>query len=95
MRNVGTRLRLKSYRGKVHDFKIHKQKDRLPIDTNIYADSGYQGLKKLCKNAKTPIKKRKKKPLSYWQKIYNKIIAKRRIKVENIIAQLRTSHVKY
>ncbi|WP_202149391.1 transposase family protein [Candidatus Sarmatiella mevalonica] len=47
------------------------------------------GLKKLCKNAKTPIKKRKKKLLSYWQKIYNKIIAKRRIKVENIITQLK------
>ncbi|MBL3284476.1 IS5/IS1182 family transposase domain protein [Rickettsiales endosymbiont of Paramecium tredecaurelia] len=93
VRNVGTRLRLKSYHGKVHDFKIHKQKDRLPIDTNIYADSGYQGLKKLCKNVKTPIKTRRKKLLSYWQKIYNKIIVKRRIKVENIIAQLKNFRI--
>ncbi|WP_244127075.1 transposase family protein, partial [Candidatus Sarmatiella mevalonica] len=55
----------KSYKGRDHDFKIHKAGDPLPIGTRVYADSGYQGLKKKHNNAKTPIKKTKKKPLTY------------------------------
>jgi hypothetical protein len=31
----------------------------------------------------------RKKPLSYWQKVYNKFIAKRRIKVGNMIAEMK------
>ena len=50
---------------------------------------GYQGLNKRTKNARIPIKKSKKKPLSYWEKLYNKIVAKRRIKVENVIAEVK------
>lgn len=83
----------KSYPGKVHDFKIHKSGDPIPMETKVYGDSGYQGLKKLCKNGRTPIKKTKKKPLTYWQKLYNKIIAKRRIKVENVIAELKNFRI--
>lgn len=83
----------KSHQGKVHDFKIHKSSDPIPIQTKVYGDSGYQGLKKLCKNGKTPIKRTKKKALTYWQKLYNKIIAKRRIKVENVIAELKNFRI--
>jgi len=83
----------KSYPGKVHDFKIHKQGDHLPLDSMVYADSGYQGIKKLCAGARTPIKKSKKKPLGFWQKIYNSILAKRRIKVEHTIAQLKNFRI--
>lgn len=79
----------KSYAGKVHDFKIHKNSDPMPINTKVYADSGYQGLKKRCAQAKTPIKKSRKKPINKWQKIYNKILAKRRIKVEHVIAEIK------
>ncbi|WP_207187022.1 transposase family protein, partial [Candidatus Sarmatiella mevalonica] len=83
----------KSYKGRDHDFKIHKADDSLPIGTRVYADSGYQGLKKKHNNAKTPIKKTKKKPLTYWQKKYNHIVSKRRIKVENIIAELKNFRI--
>ena len=79
----------KSYKGKTHDFKIHKESDPVPIATRVYADSGYQGLNKRTKNARIPIKKSKKKPLCYWEKLYNKIVAKRRIKVENVIAEVK------
>ncbi len=54
---------------------------------------GYQGLSKRAKNARIPIKKSKKKPLDHWQKLYNKLIAKRRIKVENTIAQLKNFRI--
>ncbi|WP_207187033.1 transposase family protein, partial [Candidatus Sarmatiella mevalonica] len=83
----------KSYKDRDHDFKIHKADDSLPIGTRVYADSGYQGLKKKHNNAKTPIKKTKKKPLTYWQKKYNHIVSKRRIKVENIIAELKNFRI--
>ncbi|MBL3284876.1 IS5 family transposase domain protein [Rickettsiales endosymbiont of Paramecium tredecaurelia] len=83
----------KSYKGRDHDFKIHKASDPLPIETRVYADSGYQGLKKKHNNAKTPIKQTKKKPLTYWQKKYNHIVSKRRIKVENIIAELKNFRI--
>jgi transposase len=83
----------KSYKGKSHDFKIHKEADPIPIGTRVYADSGYQGINKRTKNARIPIKKSKKKPLSYWQKVYNKIISKRRIKVENMIAEIKNFRI--
>jgi len=83
----------KTYKGKVHDFKIHKESDPIPIGTRVYADSGYQGINKRTKNAKIPIKKSKKKPLGYWQKLYNKIVAKRRIKVENVIAEVKNFRI--
>jgi transposase len=83
----------KSYQGKSHDFKIHKEADPIPIGTRVYADSGYQGINKRTKNARIPIKKSKKKPLGYWQKVYNKIVAKRRIKVENVIAEAKNFRI--
>ena len=83
----------KSYKGKSHDFKIHKEANPIPIGTRVYADSGYQGINKRTKNARIPIKKSKKKPLSYWQKVYNKIISKRRIKVENMIAEIKNFRI--
>lgn len=83
----------KSFPGKVHDFKIHKESDRLPHNTKTLADSGYQGIRKIHKNAKIPIKKTKKKPLGFWQKLYNKLIAKRRIKVENVISEIKNFRI--
>lgn len=83
----------KSFPGKVHDFKIHKESDHLPEDTRVLADSGYQGLRKIHHMAKTPIKKTKKKPLGFWQKIYNKLVAKQRIKVENVISDVKNFRI--
>lgn len=83
----------KSYKGRTHDFRIHKEANPIPIGTRVYADSGYQGINKRTRNAKIPIKKSKKRSLSYWQKIYNKIVAKRRIKVENVIAEVKNFRI--
>jgi len=55
----------------------------------ILADSGYQGLKLLYQSAKTPIKSSKYKPLTRWQKLYNKILSSRRVVVENIIRSVK------
>jgi len=55
----------------------------------IVADSGYQGLQLLYKNAKTPIKSSKCKPLTRWQKLYNRILSSRRVLVENVIRSVK------
>jgi DNA-binding MarR family transcriptional regulator/transposase len=83
----------KSYGGKTHDFKIHKQSDHLPIDTKVYGDSGYQGLSKICKFGKTPIKKKRKVGLNKRQKLYNKILSKKRVKVENVFCQIKNFRI--
>ena len=83
----------KAFLGKTHDFKIHKQSDPLPMNTRVLADSGYQGLKKLRKDSKTPIKKKKKKPLTETQKLYNKMISKIRVKIENTFAQIKNFRI--
>jgi hypothetical protein len=79
----------KCHPGRVHDFRIHKESDPLPDKTKVYADSGYQGLKKRCKLAKTPFKGSKRKPLTARKKGYNKGVSRRRIKVENVLAQIK------
>ena len=77
----------KCFGGRTHDFKLHKHGDPLPHNTRIYADSGYQGLRKLRKAAATPEtstkRKRRRKALTERQKQYNHILRRLRIKVEH------------
>jgi len=79
----------KSHKGSRHDFALHKQGAKLPLGCRVYADSGYQGLKKLHARSRTPFKKTRLKPLTPRKKAYNKAIARQRIKIENIFAQIK------
>lgn len=83
----------KAFAGKTHDFRILKESDPLPNHTRVLADSGYQGLKKRCHRAKIPYKKTKRNPLTHRQKLFNRALSKRRIKVENIFAQLKVFRI--
>ncbi len=75
-----------SGKGKTHDFKMFKDsKVHIPSDINILGDSGYQGIKDIHVNSRTPIKKPKGKKLTRRQKLYNHLISKKRIVVENVI----------
>ena len=79
-----------SGKGKTHDFKMFKDsKVHIPSDIGILADSGYQGIKDIHANSRTPIKKPKGKSLTRRQKLYNHLISKKRIVVENIIRRCR------
>jgi transposase len=55
----------------------------------LLADKGYQGVKKIHANSRTPIKKTKKQPLSKEQKRFNKQLAKERIVVEHVHRRLK------
>lgn len=78
-------------KGKIHDFKIFKKsKDAKRVeDRLILADSGYQGIAKICKNASTPHKKTKKKPLTKEQKNSNRELSSKRIAIEQINARIK------
>jgi IS5 family transposase len=76
--------------GSVHDFTLHKEEPPLPRDTTGLADSGYQGLDKRHVKTKIPIKASKKKPLNAQEKASNRALSRIRIKVENILANIKT-----
>ncbi len=72
-------------KGSKHDFSLFKD-SRVPIhpDSELLADSGYQGLEKYHKNSMTPIKKQKGVERSKEDKAFNKSLSKKRILIENI-----------
>lgn len=77
-------------KGKVHDLRIWKESQvNLTKETELLADKGYQGIKKIHSNSRTPIKKTKKKCLSKEQKQFNKRLAKERIVVEHVHRKLK------
>lgn len=77
-------------KGKVHDFRVWKESQiGIGEKTELLADKGYQGIKKIHPNSRTPIKKVKKKCLSKEQKKFNKQLAKERIVVEHVHRRLK------
>lgn len=62
---------------------------KLPLDLEMLADSGYQGLDKLHGKSQTPTKKPKKGQLTKEQKRVNQELSRRRIVVENVIRSLK------
>ncbi len=83
-------LKVSTSNGKKHDFKLFKEsKIGINKSKKLIADTGYQGLRKIHKNSKTPIRRKKNKPLTKWQKLYNKLLSKRRILVENVIRSVK------
>jgi IS5 family transposase len=76
--------------GKIHDFRIWKESQTgIGEKIELLADKGYQGIKKIHSNSRTPIKKSKGKSLSREQKDFNKRLAKERIVVEHVHRRLK------
>ena len=74
-----------------HDMKLFKMSRRnIGQAGKILAGSGYQGLTKMYSQVQTPRKSSKLKPLTLEDKSYNHVLSKKRIKVENIFAKVKT-----
>ena len=72
-------------KGKTHDFSLFKKsKVRMNKELEFLGDKGYQGIKKIHPNSRTPLKKTKNKKLSPAEKLFNRQLAKDRIIIENI-----------
>ena len=78
----------KSRPGSIHDFELHKKEPPVPRDARVYVDSGYQGLDKRHRDTELPYK-RKKKKLEKEERDYNRTLSSFRVKVENILAQIK------
>ena len=71
--------------GKTHDFSLFKKsKIGMNQEVELLGDKGYQGVKNIHTNSRTPLKKPKNKKLSQAEKIFNRQLAKDRIIIENI-----------
>jgi hypothetical protein len=79
----------KTHPGSDHDFTIYKKGRPAPRDTRVFVDSGYQGLNKLHTKTELPYKATKKRPLDIFGKIHNVVLAKVRVKIENVIGQIK------
>ena len=74
-----------------HDMNLFKMSRRnIGQAGKILADSGYQGIMKMYSQAQIPRKSSKLKPLTLEDKSYNHVLSKERIKVENILAKVKT-----
>lgn len=80
----------KSYPGSTHDFTVFKGEKRPAKDTRVFVDSAYQGIADIHPNADFPYKSSKNKPLDVEEKEYNRALSKLRVKVENVLAQIKT-----
>lgn len=76
--------------GKKHDFRLLKEsKIKTEKSVKVLADSGYQGIKNLYRNAEIPKKKTKKRPLTKEDKAENREIGSMRVLVENVIGFIK------
>lgn len=77
-------------KGSVHDFSLFKKTvEELDKLMAWVADSGYQGIDKIFKNAITPKKRSKNSPLTDEDKELNKLISNTRIPIEHVNCQVK------
>jgi len=72
--------------GKRHDFRLFKEsRVHIKPETELYTDTGYQGIVRLHANSLLPKKKTKKKPLSKEEKAFNRCVSSNRVLNEHVI----------
>ena len=85
--------------GRRHDYRLFKESKLpqvIPKDVPLYLDTGYQGVRTDYPDLRVEIPFKRKKGqgnLSHSQKIFNKKQRRIRIRVENVIAQLKKYQV--
>ena len=89
--SAGKILSVNIDKGRTHDFKVFKESKstRKIIFSKVLADSGYQGINKICPNAQIPYKKTKNNPLTDEKKKENRKLASKRIIIEQINAKIK------
>jgi DDE superfamily endonuclease len=81
-------------KGREHDFKLFKR-SHCPcrVGLELLGDGGYQGVKKLVENSRTPHKRWRGRALTVEQRAENKSLASERVVVENVIRRLKVFRV--
>ena len=77
-------------KGQTHDFQLFKNSGvKFGNLIKVIVDKGYQGIAKIHRLSKTPIKKKKGKKLSKEEKKYNRQLNRLRITIEHINRRLK------
>jgi len=77
-------------KGKTHDYKLYQMsKIRLGKQIRLRGDLGYRGLQTQCLNVILPQKNSKLHQLTKTEKKANRELARKRVKVENVIRRLK------
>ncbi len=83
-----------THEGKKHDKKIAEEENvKLPPGSDLYQDTGYQGLKVEGANTHQPKKKPKGGELTEEEKSNNRLISSVRVVVENVISGVKRCHI--
>ena len=81
-------------KGKTHDFSLFKKsKSGMNKELELLGDKGYQEVKKIHTNSRTPLKKIKNKKLIQAEKVLNRQLAKDRIIINNIHGTLNVFRI--
>lgn len=75
--------------GKKHDLKVRLSGPGVSSQTQLFADSGYQGLQHTHAKTILPYKKPRKQPLEEAKRFYNHMLSKFRMGVENAIRRIK------
>lgn len=77
-------------KGRQHDFKIFREsRVHFMEQTQVLADKGYQGICKLHKNSRHPIKATRRHKLTVEEKAYNAEISRRRMPIEHVNSYIK------
>ena len=80
--------------GSVHDLTLFRQsRVRLPVETALIGDAGYQGIWKDHPHAITPHKTTKTAPLTDQERYDNRVLASTRQGIEHVIRCLKIFRV--
>ena len=83
-----------THEGKKHDKKIAEEEHlELPAGSDIYRDTGFQGLEMKGVNIYQPKKKPKGKELTDEEKSNNRLISRVRVVVEHVISGVKRCHI--
>lgn len=81
-------------KGKTHDYQLYQKSCvKLGKEVSLRVDSGYQGLQKKRGKVLIPKKKSKLHKLTKEEKKANRELARKRVKVENVIRRLKIFRV--
>ena len=81
-------------KGREHDFKLFKRSGcACHAGLELLGDGGYQGVKKLVEDSRTPHKRWRGRALTVEQRLENRELASERVVVENVIRRLKVFRV--
>lgn len=81
-------------KGRTHDFKLFKHScTHVHPHTMVLADLGYLGLERLHAHTLLPVKATKYHPLTYEERLSNRVLARLRLTIERVIGRLKVFRI--